>query len=155
MNEFTAKKLGEVLAFCRVGVETLERGGAALASVSTEEKVQEWALELKDQAQQIESLTQEKEITLQKAEATGKKLVAMRDMYVGDEWDNPAELLEWSGFFEGAAIVHWALVQGAADALDNSSLADLAEDARSFHEDMLIGVSESLENIGNSKAQVA
>jgi len=50
--------------------------------------------------------------TLAKATATEEKLKKMRDLYVADQWDNATELMEWSGFFEGAAIVHWALMRG-------------------------------------------
>ena len=40
MNEFTAKKLGEVLAFAEVGMETFEKGRDAFISVFGDEMVQ-------------------------------------------------------------------------------------------------------------------
>jgi hypothetical protein len=92
------------------------------------------------------------DITLAKAEATGTKLRAMRDMYVGDQWDNPAELLEWLGFFEGAAVVHWALVEGAGKGLQDQDLADLAKDGKSIHQNLLLAVEGSIKKIGEQKA---
>lgn len=152
MNEFTAKKLGEVLAFCQVGAETLEKGKQAFAEALPEQNIDELISSLNDQAQQIDSLTENKEVTLTKAEGTGKKLRAMRDLYVGDEWDNPAELMEWSGFFEGAAVVHWDLVIGASEALNNEELKSLAMTGHSFHHDMFHAASNALKAIGATKA---
>lgn len=156
MTEFAAKKLGEVLAFCRVGVETFERGRVGFEQIMDGTKIDEITSALQDQAKQLEAMAQEAgvdSITLPKAEGTTKKLQTMRDTYIGDEWDNPAELLEWSGFFEGSAIVHWALVEGAAKALENSELEELADEAGDFHEDLLERVEDELEKIGYNKAK--
>lgn len=157
MNEFTAKKLGEVLAFSRVGVETLEKGRQAFEQAFSEGEVQETIDIFLDQAEKIEVMVEDsefKEITLKKSEATGSKLRAMREMYVGDEWDNPAELLEWSGFFQGAAVVHWALVEGTASTLRHLELENIASDAKDAHDDLLEDVCDALHNIGMQKAQL-
>ncbi|HEY1074364.1 MAG TPA: hypothetical protein VGE59_01535 [Patescibacteria group bacterium] len=156
MNEFTAKKLGEVLAFCRVGAETIEKGHEGFVKVADVEKLEKTISQLNNHADMIIDFADKagmKEVTLTKCEGTSNKLRAMRDMYVGEEWDNAAELLEWKGFFEGAAIVHWALVEGAAKSLDLAELADLADDAQDKHEDLLEFVSKSLEKIGSEKAK--
>lgn len=153
MNEFAAKKLGEVLAFCRVGVETIERGHEAVSQVL--EDVDGLANKLKDHATRIETIAENagmSDVTLTKADGTGTKLRSMRDMYVGDEWDNPAELLEWLGFFEGAAIVHWALVEGAGKALTNGELEDLADKGKDLHEDLLEDVEDAIKKLGAKKA---
>ncbi len=152
MNEFTAKKLGEVLAFCQVGAETMEKGKQAFASALSDQDIDALVTTLSEQAQKIESLTENKDVTMTKAEATGKKLRAMRDLYVGDEWDNPAELMEWSGFFEGAAVVHWDLVIGASEVLNNEELKDLAMTGRAFHHDLFHAASGALKVIGRTKA---
>lgn len=155
MNEFTAKKLGEVLAFCQVGAETIEKGREGFVKITEANKLEEGVSQLNHHADLIVDFADKadmKEITLTKCEATSTKLRAMRDMYVGDEWDNTAELLEWKGFFEGAAVVHWALVEGAAKALELEELADLAGDAKEWHEELLEFVGDSLEKIGAEKA---
>ncbi len=153
MNEFAAKKLGEVLAFSRVGVETFERGKDAFDQVL--ENVDGCIASLKDHESKIVAAAESanvSDITLAKADSTGTKLRSMRDMYVGDQWDNPAELLEWSGFFEGAAVVHWALVEGAGKALALESLEDLADKSKDFHEDLLEDVTKSITKLGGEKA---
>lgn len=155
MNEFTAKKLGEVLAFCRVGAETISRGQKAMEEALGNDGVSYVLSGLESQAKTIESIAQEgdsSEITLKKAEATGKKLSAMRDLYVGDEWDNPTELMEWHGFFEGAAIVHWELVMGSGIGLANTELQNLAKEAVNFHKSLLDQVSEILRTTGSTRA---
>lgn len=155
MNEFTAKKLGEVLAFCVVGAETIEMGKEGFEKVSEPEKLQEAVEQMNHHASLIVEFADKagmKEVTETKCEGTSKKLRAMRDLYVGDEWDNASELLEWKGFFEGAAVVHWALVEGAAEALGMEELKDLADDAKDWHEDLLEFVGDALETIGAQKA---
>ena len=87
-----------------------------------------------------------------KLEATGTKLRAMRDLYVGDQWHNATELLEWSGFFEGAAIVHFALVRGVAMELDNSDLLNLVNEAIDFHYQILEHAESELESVGQDRA---
>lgn len=152
LNEFSAKKLGEVLAFCRVGIETLVKGRNALSPILP---VGDTIALLQEDEKKIMSLADAyavAEIVTTKAGATGEKLKAMRDLYVGDEWDNPAELLEWSGFFEGAAIVHWGLVLGVAETKADEVIRDLASQAIRTHETLLAKAKEELRTIGTTKA---
>lgn len=158
MNEFAAKKLGEVLAFCQIGQETLEkaRDGFVREMEDGAATVDKVIADLGDHADKIEVLANKAgvaEITLPKAEATGNKLRSMRDLYIGDEWDNPTEVLEWTGFFEGAAIVHWAVVDGAAKSLGLDELEALAGEGQDYHKKMLDDVTDMLRAIGSKKAQ--
>jgi hypothetical protein len=155
MNEFTAKKLGEVLAFAVVGKEIFEKGKDALTEVLTAEGVRNDTDRAQLHADAITGLAEEKgvsEITLPKSEKTAEKLRSMLDLYVGDQWDNPAELLEWLGFFEGAALIHWKLVEGAASALGDSKLKELASTGVNFHQNLLTQVSTSIRDLGGKKA---
>ncbi len=155
MNEFTAKKLGEVLAFAKVGEEIFERGRQALATIFTEAGVNQTLHAISEHAVAIEDMAQDlgtTDITLPKSEKTAEKLRKMLELYVGEEWDNPTELLEWHGFFEGAAIVHWKLVEGAAQALEHVELKALAKTGVEFHEALLAKVSEKIKVVGGKKA---
>lgn len=155
INEFTAKKLGEVLAFARVGEEIFERGRAALNSVFTEHGVNQILHDISEHRVAIEALAAElgtNDITLPKSEKTAEKLRKMLELYVGEEWDNPAELLEWLGFFEGAALVHWRLVEGAGKALKHTDTVSLAKTGTSFHASLLNQVGEKIRDVGGSKA---
>jgi hypothetical protein len=154
MNEFTAKKLGEVLAFAEVGMETFDKGRDAFVSVLGEEAVQSFVEESQIHADTIRSIAEKEgvsEIVMKKLDGTGSKLRAMRDLYVGDQWDNATELLEWSGFFEGAATVHWALVKGAAEAKADTDLITLAEAGRNRHHMILEKATELLYEVGKKK----
>ncbi|MBA3732794.1 hypothetical protein H0W91_00230 [Patescibacteria group bacterium] len=154
MNEFTAKKLGEVLAFAKVGQETLEKGQSALSSVLGEDEVEKMTSACEEHQEVIMSLAKAEnveEVVTKKMEATSEKLRKMRDLYVGEQWDNPTELLEWSGFFEGAALVHWSLVKGAGEAKNDPKLVDLAKIGFDFHQKFLDKATTLLHNVGKTK----
>lgn|SRR5574343_374628 len=155
MNEFVGKKIGEVLAFCKVGEETFKKGITALTEKMGTEFVNDYIDRSHMYTESLERMvtdTDVYDVVMKKAEATGTKLRAMRDMYVGDQWDNATELMEWSGFFEGAAVVHFALVQGAADKLENDELSALANEAVSFHYQVLEDAEAELASVGQMKA---
>ncbi len=154
MNEFTGKKLGELLAFSRVGTDTYEKGRAALVEALGEEEVSDVEEKNRLHAESIMKLATDGGVidtTLTKAAATEEKLKKMRDLYVADQWDNATELMEWSGFFEGAAIVHWALMRGVAEGLEHAQLLELTEEGVNWHYDMLEMAEGHLENIGTDK----
>lgn len=156
MNEFVAKKLGEVLAFAHVSKDTFTRGKDSLISLFEEETYNSFVKGNETHEANILTFIQDsdkKDVTMTKAEGTGKKLTTMRDLYVADQWDNPTELMEWSGFFEGAAIVHWKLVLGAAEGLNDENLISLAQDAILLHEQILTKAGEHLHETGQERAQ--
>lgn len=156
INEFVAKKLGEVLAFNRVGTDTLEKGRAALTEVLGEEHILDREEKNRIHGETIIQIATEGgviDITLEKAKKTEEKLRTMRELYVADQWDNATELLEWSGFFEGAAIVHWALVRGAGESLNNEQLITVANEAISYHYELLEKSESELGTKGQDKAQ--
>ncbi len=143
------------MAFAIVGKEIFEKGKEALEQVLTPEGVSHIAESVNTHANAITDLAGTEgttDITLPKSEKTADKLRKMLDLYVGDEWDNSAELLEWLGFFEGAALVHWKLVEGAGQALKDDRLKDLAKTGVDFHHNLLTQVSEAIRDLGGKKA---
>jgi hypothetical protein len=151
MNEFTAKKLGEVLAFSDVALDTINRGREAFEKGFGSETVENFEKEMKLQKDTIHTLADRaNQLTtvITKLESTGEKLKKMRDLYVGDQWDNPIELLEWSGFFEGAAIVHWSLVEGASSGIAHSEMEALARQGVESHKEMFRIATEKLKQVG-------
>lgn len=154
MNEFTAKKLGEVLAFTRVGNDTIVKGRAALVEVLGEEKVTDMEDKNRIHGEECLRLATDAgvvDITLAKAEKTEAKLKQMRDLYVGDQWDNATELMEWSGFFEGAAVVHFALIRGIGEGSNNEALALLAEEGIATHYELLDLAENELTQVGEDR----
>lgn len=155
MNEFVGKKIGEVLAFCTVGTDTISKGRPALVTALGEEKVLEMEEKNHLYAESLKAIALEGNcisVTDTKAAATHDKLVAMRDLYVHGQWDNATELMEWSGFFEGAAVVHFALIRGVAEAINHENLLLLAEEATTWHYDLIDLAESYLSAIGQDKA---
>jgi hypothetical protein len=158
MNDFTARKMGEVLAFAQIGGETVEKGGEALKSAFGEATVNAMGEVMKTQTVQLIELAGAVNVSdavLKKAEATGAKLRSMRELYLKEEdWNDAAELLEWSGFFLGAAVVHWGLVQGAAEKLEWEDLKKTAGTARALYESFLDQTTEAIRKIALDKAEI-
>ncbi len=155
INEFVAKKIGEVLAFTRVSSDTIEKGKTALTEVLGEETIMDMLEKNRIHGEELMRIATDGgaiDVTLAKADKTQEKLKSMRELYVGDQWDNATELLEWSGFFEGAAIVHWALVRGAGEGLDNESLIALANEGVSYHYEMLEKSESELGSVGQDRS---
>ena len=82
-------------------------------------------------------------------EVRGTRIGFLSASDVGPTWLNATEILEWSGFFEGAAVVHWALVRGAAQGLNHEGLMILAEEAVNWHYEM---IESELATTGQNKA---
>lgn len=155
MEEFTVKKIGEVIAFAEIGLETFDRGRAAFEEVFGEDGFYQITRELKNQETELKDLVAragEGEAALRKADGTKEKLRNMQDTYIGDEWDNPSELLEWSGFFQGAAIVHWKIVSGAAKKMNDTHLVSLAGSAINFYNELLKSSGDLLEEMGKNQS---
>lgn len=151
MNEFVAKKIGEVMAFSKVGVELLDKG--ELAAVFGDATVDNMKQQLQQEYDDLLRAAGDfKDTAKSKSEKTAEKLHKLANTYVGDEWDNPVEVMEWLGFFEGAAIVHCSLIQGAAAKIGLSELTVLATQARGLHHDALEAVSACLREAGAQKA---
>lgn len=141
MNEFTSKKLGEVLAFSTAGIEIINRGEKGLREIFNDE-LDEILDVFKSHSEKLRDISSDNEVTKKKSQKTHNKLMKMAEMYIGDEWDDPAEMMEWFGFFEGAAVVHWMLVKGFARKIDG--LEGLTVDAVNFHEGLLIRFSDHI-----------
>lgn len=142
------------MAFNQVGTDTYEKGRPALLAALGEETILDVEEKNRMHAQEIIRLATEGgviDIAQAKAQATGDKIKKMRDLYVADQWDNATELMEWSGFFEGAAIVHWALMRGVAEGLDHAALLELTEEGVNWHYEMLEMAEGHLDSIGQSK----
>lgn len=155
-NEFSAKKMGELLAFLSVELDSLfTKSKKSFDSIHGALKMQTFKEELESMQSTLLTVADELDvlgIAQDKAKKTVSKLESMRELYVKDQWDNPVEMAEWSGFFEGAAIVHWSLLLGAAEAMDNKKLVELALVAKKLHENMLHTYNKYLHDIAEVRA---
>ena len=92
------------------------------------------------------------EVVLPKSERTAEKITKMGDMYVGDDWDDAAEVLEWMSFFVGGAIVHWQLITGAAKEMDHEHFENTAGVGTEYYETLMKQLKASATQIGKERA---
>lgn len=156
MNDHMWKKCGEVKAFAETNMEFLKKAKPGLrdGDVFTADEVEELIAANRTHQDQIDSLAEEaeaKKLVADKAAATKQKLTTLEGEYLTDEedYEDPMELLEWSGFFHGGAVTHWSLVIGAARASDNSKLAQLADGGYKFHQEVLNAINDNIEELGS------
>lgn len=155
MNTYTAKKIGEVLAFEQIMIETIARGRKALGEAYGPTRIDEVLTKAEEYEDQLETEARNagvEDAVIEKAEATSNKLRSMQELYIGDEWNNSVELLEWSGFFHGAAVAHASLTKGAAEALNLPELKSLVLGIFQFHHNLLQETNSHLEEKGREKS---
>ncbi len=120
MNHKAIKKYAEVAAFVTLAGDMHRRAGTEL---------QDYAPRISERLRTIggaelpQVAADDREAFETKLAKTTEKLTRMMDLYVGDEWDNPVEVLEWSSFYAGAAAAHCAVTDGLIDEDDATSQA--------------------------------
>ncbi len=155
MNEFAQKKIGELLAFSRFGMETIALEKDALETIFPAMDVRIFGAAYEMARDELVEYVGAQDITQlaeAKAEKTFAKLITLRDHYIAGQWTNATEILEWESFFQGAAIAHWNLILGISLSTDDYKLGKLAKKSISFHEDFLQKISASLRQTGVEKS---
>jgi hypothetical protein len=153
MDERLAKKVGEIKAFNLLGIELLQKAETPLEIIFSAEEL----VAISDQLEiHLQKLNQEIENTNflnvieEKTTKTKEKVGSMQNTYIGDKWDDPIELCEWLGFFEGAAIVHFSLVKALAEQKNLGTIAHIAEDGATFHRNLLERVTVSIKKLASN-----
>lgn len=155
MNEHMWKKAGEVKAFAEVGISFLKKGKDGLRDdVFSANEIEELIAANQTHRDQIDTIAEAadaSDLVDTKAEKTKEKLVDLQDTYLTEEedWEDPLELLEWSGFFHGGALVHWSLIVGASKQSGPDKLAKLADGGYKFHHEVLHAVKDSIKTLGS------
>ncbi|MCA9397554.1 hypothetical protein KC573_01890 [candidate division WWE3 bacterium] len=151
IKEQAARKIGEVLAFSEIGLDLLERGETALENVFEADFLDDCTESFETQKEdllRIASKLDVEQIVLDKADSTKNKVFSMQELYLKGEWDDAVEVLEWMGFFEGGALVHWGLIKGVADTHRIGQLTTVAEDALDFHQEFVRQIVTQLFELG-------
>lgn len=150
-TEQFGRKLGEVHAFTSLGHRMFEKDGKdSLIHIFGEAEWQNMAKDYEETLTQVAKLAEElktTDITKEKSQKTEDKLTKMQELYLGGQWDDPTEVAEWLGFFEGAATVHWSLIEGYGLKLEQSEVIQLAQSQQLFHEGILDEVRNYLRHI--------
>lgn len=132
------------MAFCDLGLETFERARSVLEPAFGRKNYEDFLGDLKSDKEQIEVMADNKSVLSEvtaKAERTAEKIRTMRDTYVGDRWDELPEVLEWLGFFEGAAIVHFSLIEGIEET------EDIGAAGASTHKNIFEKISQTIKTV--------
>jgi hypothetical protein len=155
MNEKVSKKIGEAYAFSTVLNNINSKTPEVLKELLGEEaeKIPSVSDGQISQLDEIIDSAGTTEIVKTKAEKTGNKITEMGDFYVGDDWDDSAEVLEWFSFFLGAAIIHWQLILGAGEELKNEKLIETAGSGVKYFENLLSISKESAAKVGVERAR--
>ncbi len=151
MNPTTAYKLGEVLAFARVGQDSITKAKEALSDVLKDDEIEDIRSTLKDFEQKIEEAIAAEDIAdevHEKSKTAEEKITKMRDTYLDGQWDDQSEVLEWMGFFSGAALVHWYLLSGAAEQMDDAKLTSMTKEAIGFYSNFFTNDEQLLKKLG-------
>lgn len=151
MNKFISGKLGEVLAFARIGNDTLKKGKKGFVSILGQKRFRGMEIVFMGLEEKVLAIAQEQKVAAdvnKEAEKTQKKVMKMRNTYIGQKWDEESELLEWMGFYTGASLVHWKLISGAAQAAKIRALITASKEAIEFYGTLFIVDEKTLKKIG-------
>ncbi|MCI5050794.1 MAG: hypothetical protein MRY57_00600 [Candidatus Pacebacteria bacterium] len=155
MTEKVAKKIGEAYAFAQVLTDTFTSNEDVMSELFGDHA--DAILDIaKAQREELADIADEfgmSEIVLPKAEKTGAKLTKMGEMYVGDDWDDVAEVLEWMSLFVGGAIVHWQLIVGSAEEMDHTHFGNIAGVGTEYYAKLMEQLREYSKVIGKARAQ--
>lgn len=154
MNEKITKKVGEASAFAQVLEATYQAnekvmkellGKQASAVVKTAGSQMTALKSICDEAGTMSTLGP-------KVEKTADKITRMGEMYVGDDWADSAEVLEWMSFFVGGAIVHWQLVTGAAEEMGHTAMNRIAGEGVLYYEGLMEQLKAAATKVGAERS---
>lgn len=155
MNEFVAKKLGEVIAIARMGNDTINKAKKAFGEFLSEADMNDAIQKAEKQIDEILAFATEKNIidsVKAEAEKTSVKIEKMRDAYIESNWEDASVIFEWWGFFGGGALAHWNLVKGIGEALEIDAFVQIAYNAIAYHENLYDTSISLLAEIGRNKS---
>lgn len=116
MDEFAIKKLAEVQGFLALSGLIRQKAGTELETTTSSIALAFDEVFKLDISQSVPDDYAELFVT--KKTKTYDKLSKMMELYIGDEWDNPVEVLEWSSFYAGAAAAHASLASSIVEIHD-------------------------------------
>jgi hypothetical protein len=153
-NEFVAKKIGELSAFTKLGSETIEKVRGVLNTVLGEEFVIDMIEKNHLHSEELLRIATDEavvDLALSGAKNSQEKITAMRELYMGTNWEGTVEILEWSSCFEGATIAHWALLKGIAEGLNHEGLLTISNEGLMYHYELLEKFESELGSLGQNK----
>lgn len=147
------KKIGEALAFSRVGEDLFIRAKGALVSGFGETWYGSKLKEIIEAREGVDGLVRSFEdgsaVVEEKVAKTTEKIENMQSIYLTeDDWNDLDEVVEWMSFWVGGAIVHWAVLERSFKALNVSEAIAL------WGRDVFSVILEDLIEYGKKQKQV-
>ena len=155
MNEFVAKKLGEVFAFVTLVIDTYDKGEKGFLKELNPTELKARVTEIsaiRDAITDIAKQSDQYATMLTKSEQTLGKITKARDEYIAERWDDTVELYEWFSFNSGAGAAHANEVLGASIALQNEPLRNITSQTLSYFDQLLEDCKNYLYKIGSERA---
>lgn len=156
MNTFISQKLGEVLAFARIGDDTLKKGREGFLKMLDEKEMEGLNGKFTELGNKVADFASKEGVgdeVEKEAKETEEKVRKMRDMYIDGNWNEESEVLEWMGFYTGAALVHWYLISGAGKSLGLSELESISKEAIEFYNSLFVTDEKTLQGLGASQSK--
>jgi len=147
MKKVVAKKLGEVCAFAAVSQDTYLQGKKALTKVFDEDFIHEITTINSDTVDSLNKLMKDDtkvDVFSESVNETTKKIEAMRKIYLEDKWNETDEVLEWLGFIEGSATVHWNLVEELVFEENLPGFKEIAGKIKPFHTKLFKNIAHAI-----------
>lgn len=147
MKKVLAKKLGEVCAFAKISLDTYTRGEEALTKVFDTDYIKEIQHTNEETVSQLEEFMNnqdQKSVFENYSNTAEKKITEMRRIYLEDKWNETDEVLEWLGFVEGSAAVHWSLVEELSAEEGLSQFDTIAAKMKSYHTQLLQKMAQAI-----------
>ena len=156
MNEKVAKKIGEAHAFARVLSTTFSSNKSVMSELFGDyaPAILDVTAGQRSDLGAIAGKYEMSDIVLPKSERTAAKITTMGEMYVGDDWDDVAEVLEWMSFFVGGAIVHWQLIAGSAEVMQDEELLSIAQTGTGYYADLMSQLRLYSVVVGGERARI-
>lgn len=141
MNQKAIRKYAEVAAFVSVARVVLDKSGSALqghapetSRILTDISSRHMPVVPDDSISEFDA----------KLDKTINKLTTMMELYIGDDWDNPIEVLEWLSFYAGAAAAHCA-VTSSLTGQDNDAIV---QEVTAIQHDALSLLNQVISDLG-------
>ena len=154
MNEKITKKVGEACAFAQVLEATYQANEVVMKELLAEH-ASTLVKTTGSQMTALKSICDEAgtvSILGPKVEKTADKITRMGEMYVGDDWDDSAEVLEWMSFFVGGAIIHWQLIAGAGTEMGHTALNRVASSVVLYDEGLIEQLKAAAPSVGTERS---
>jgi ElaB/YqjD/DUF883 family membrane-anchored ribosome-binding protein len=155
MNTKTAKKVGEAHAFLEALNNLYRNYENVMTDVfqgSPDEHIGAHS-KLQQLLQDVSRENDQEDVMTEKSSKTVVKIEKMGETYVGDEWDNPVEVVEWLSFLLGAAVVHWQVIAGSAESSEQTTFIATTKSGLEHLKSMFSELEKKAKSIGKERAQ--